>query len=388
MVKKLGALAVVLALGVLWLQREEARGTFTGVERHFTSWLAANAGVTTLLPPLTLVLYDQEASEMSGQSRMTTLDATLFVRAALRLGAVAAGIEGLEGNPVRMLEAAHEMPVFGGYDVNHPPSLGWTALTGESRISWLELRGLVDARDGFSRGFIAPPLPGAGPREIALMARSTERPVPSMLLLAWVAAQGRSVGDLTISKNRVALHDRVLPMDAEGRFCFWPAGVSAKITMNEMLVAAEKFERTGGESPLRGRVVVLVAATPDVVRLTREGGATTLPAELWAQAWEPLRTEQLFIAAGLWFSPLLWLSSWILAFCASRVSRQSALIVWTVAIMVYLLVALGAYAGSTLFLPLVPAFILFSAAVMAGQLLQRLHFYETHQSHTSTRNRS
>ncbi len=386
--KKLGALAVVLALGVLWLQREEARGTFAGVERHFTSWLVANAGVATPLPPLTLVLYDQEASEMSGQSRMTTLDATLFVRAASRLGAVAAGIEGLEGNPARMLEAAQGMPVFGGYAVNHPPSLGWTALTGESRISWLELRGLVGARDGFLRGFIAPPLPSTGPRETALMARSTERPVPSMLLLAWVAAQGRSAGDLTISKNRVSLHDRVLPMDAEGHFCFWPAERTEKMTMNEMLVASEKFERTGGESPLRGRVAVLVAATPDVVRLTRGGGATTLPAELWAQAWEPLRTGQLFIAAGLWFSLLLWLSSWILAFCASRVSRRSALIVWAVAIMVYLLAALGAYAGSALFLPLVPVLILFSAAVMAGQLLQRLHFYETNQSHTSARNRS
>jgi hypothetical protein len=105
--KRLPVFVLVIALTVFafWLQRESTRGTFDLVQRSFLSWLAANTSATKVLPPLTLVLYDDEASELAGTGRMAMLDGALFARAVLRLGALGAGVEGLTGDPTRMVEA-------------------------------------------------------------------------------------------------------------------------------------------------------------------------------------------------------------------------------------------------------------------------------------------
>jgi hypothetical protein len=113
------ALAVIAGLALLaaWMHREHARGTFDVIESGFVSWLAANTAdknQARYLPPLTLVLYDEEASELAGTTRLALLDGTLFARAASRLGALAAGVEGIGEDPSRMIEAAEGMPVFGG----------------------------------------------------------------------------------------------------------------------------------------------------------------------------------------------------------------------------------------------------------------------------------
>lgn len=371
MTKKIVVLVAFLAFLALWLQREEPRGTFAVIESHFVAWLTANVAPPPPIPPLTLVLYDEEASELSGQSRMTMLDAALFTRAASRLGAVAAGVEGLEGNPSRMMEAAGEMPVFGGYDAGRPPSLGWTAWSGTISSHWLELSGLIGAASkNFPRGFVTPSLPHAGPREIPLMAYHTGHPIPSMLALAWAASQRWQDQELIVKGNGVSGPTGLLPLGRDGRICFWPSSVVAKMTMNELLVAAEEFERAGGNSPLRGHVVVLSSATTDVLRVSRESGAPTLPSELWAQAWESLRAGQLFIPAGGWFFPALWLVACFLGLAVTRASRQTTLFVGLLAIMVYGLAALGVYAEFKVLLPIAPAVILFSAAITAGRLMR------------------
>ena len=73
------SVVAVLAILVLWLQREQARGTFDVVERAFVSWLAANTGGHQPLPPLTLVLYDDEASELAGGGSLTNKKAASTV---------------------------------------------------------------------------------------------------------------------------------------------------------------------------------------------------------------------------------------------------------------------------------------------------------------------
>ena len=135
------ALAVIAGLVLLaaWLHREHARGTFDVIESGFVSRLAANTtdkNQTRYLPPLTLVLYDEEASELAGTTRLALLDGTLFARAASRLGALAAGVEGIGEDPSRMIEAAEGMPVFGGYDWQSPPGQGWTPVAGAPAAGW------------------------------------------------------------------------------------------------------------------------------------------------------------------------------------------------------------------------------------------------------------
>ena len=58
--KRLPVLLLFVGLAILafWLQRESTRGTFDLVQRGFLSWLAANTSPAKVLPPLTLVLYD------------------------------------------------------------------------------------------------------------------------------------------------------------------------------------------------------------------------------------------------------------------------------------------------------------------------------------------
>lgn len=363
-------LAVVLALLVLWLQREFGRGSFDAVERPFVAWLAANASSPARIPPLTLVLYDDETSELSGKSHMSVLDAALFTRAALRLGAAAAGVEGLRGNPVRMMEAAGGMPVFGGYAPDAPPQEGWTPLPGRAVARWPEMGGLTGNSDAFSRGFIAVPADKAGPRKLQMVARNTGHPIPSFLALGWAAAQGWRAGDLKAMDDRVSGPSEEIPVGSDGEVFFLPSSAVQKMTLNELLVIAEEFERSGGKSPVHGRILALTPATADVMRFSREGAAPVISPELWAQAWEPLRSGRLFVVAGGWFAPTLWLAACALALGVARASRRTALLAWMIAIMVFLLAALGAYAGSRLFFPLAPAWIALSAAAVLGRIFR------------------
>ena len=190
--KRGGVLALAAGLGLLalWLQRESAAGTFEVVERGLVAWLAANAGGPPPLPPMTLVLYDEESSELSGAGRMEVLDGALFARAAARLGAVAVGVEGLPGDPRRMLEAAGAVPVFGGYDWQEPPGAGWTPLRGGPQATWPEVPGLAGRGGRFTRGFLAPPRSAGRAGEVVVLGRNGDRTVASFLALAWAAAGG------------------------------------------------------------------------------------------------------------------------------------------------------------------------------------------------------
>jgi len=148
----------VLVLVCLLLHREFARGTFNRIESAFVGWLAANVNTASALPPLAVVLYDEEASAVAGAERMGALDVALFARAAARVGALAAGVDNLPGDPLRMLEAAEGMPMFGGYALENAPAMGWTPWAGEPGAHWQELPGLVGpASTRFPRGFFAAP---------------------------------------------------------------------------------------------------------------------------------------------------------------------------------------------------------------------------------------
>lgn len=366
------AMGAFLAAIVLWLQREEARGTFDAIERTFVAWLSANAGERAALPPLALVLYDDEASELAGAERMGMLDAALFTRAASLLGASAAAVEGLEGDPRRMLEAADGLPVIGGYAPDGAPALGWTPLRGGGGERWTAVGGLVGSPGVFARGFLAAPLGSAGPRELPVMGRNADRPVPSLLVLAWGAAQGWRSRDLTAAEGGVFGPRGSIRVGARGEARFFPSGPARKMTMSDLLVAAEKCERAGGaNSPVRGHLLVLVRATADVARIAREGGAPVTPSELWAQSWDALRRGRLFVPAGWWFAPGLWAVSAALALAAARRSSWQALTAWAMAVLAYLLAALGAYAGARVFLPLAPAVAVFALAAVAGRVAWR-----------------
>lgn len=361
------AMCAFLAATVLWLQREEARGTFDAAERAFVAWLSANAGERAALPPLTLVLYDDEAFDLAGARPMGMLDAALFTRAASLLGASAAVVEGLEGDPRRMLESSDGMPVIGGYAPDSPPALGWTPLRGSGGERWTPVGGLIGSPGVFARGFLAAPLGSAGPRELSVMGRNADRPVPSLLVLAWGAAQGLRSRDLTAAEGAVFGPRGSIRVGPRGEAQFFPSGPARKITMSELLVAAEKCERAGGaNSPVRGHLLVLVRATADVARIAREGGEAVTPTELWGQSWDALRGGRLFVPAGWWFTPALWAVCVALALVAARWSSWQVLAAWAMAVLAYLLAALGAYAGARIFFPVAPAVAAFAVAAFAG----------------------
>lgn len=360
--------ALVLVLLSLWLQREFARGTFDPVERRFAGWLGANTGAAAALPPLVIVLYDEESSELAGTGRMAVLDGALFVRAAAKLGAVAAGVEGLTGNPSRMLEAAGRMTVFGGFGSDAPPDIGWTPCAGSPDGRWTELRGLIGpATARFARGFFAPPSGVTGPRSVHFVARSTGRPVPSFLAMAWAAGQGLRPSELEARPGRLESRGRFVALASDGSSSFFAEGAARVMTMNELLVAAEKFEREEGESAVRGSVLVLSRATPDVARVS-SGGAELTPAELWAQPWQALRQGRLFILPGWWYPLLVACAALALCIGPALQGWGTAFMAGAAALLVYLLTALGAFASFGLLLPFVPSL----ATLLSGLCLGRL----------------
>jgi hypothetical protein len=357
----------VLTILVLWFQREHQRGTFDVIERPFLSWLAANASSVETLPPLTLVLYDEEASNTAGTPRMAMLDGALFARAASKLGAVMAGVEGLTGDPTRIIQAAEGMPVFAGYLADQPPGLGWTALGGEPAQSWFEVAGLTGRGGRFNRGFITSPEQLSSAQAIQLVARCGDRPVPSLLLVAWTTAHGWRMSELSIGRFSVAGPDDHIALDTAGRAMFMPVGEPSVISMNELLVAAERFEREGGTSPLRDRILVLARATPDVTRVTIEGARAVTPMELWASAWESVRTNRLFVPVGSWYNGTLVALGALLAFSPARRSNRLALGALFFALAVYLLFALAAYSGNRVMLPAAPTLLICVAGCLLGR---------------------
>jgi hypothetical protein len=361
-------LAIVLGALTLWLQRESARGTFDAVERVFLSWLAANVGSRTALPPLTLVLFDDEARELAGARGLEMLDGALFARAAWRLGAVGAGVEGLSGDPRRMIDAAGGLPVFGGYDWSDPPNTGWTPLRGQPGEGWSEVPGLIGRPGRWARGFLAVPGGMGGSREIVLAGQNTDRPVVSFLVLGWIVAQQWRWSEVAVAPDGFRGPDGWLPVNAAGRSRFFPVE-PAVLTMNELLVASEKFEREGGESPLQGHLLALVRATADIPRVMVEAGADpVLPAQRWASAWHAVRTGQLFLAPGWWYSPLVFAAGLLLAFGPARRSTRAALMAAVFTLLVFALLALGAHGTSRVLLPLGPAMLAWVAALVLGRV--------------------
>lgn len=362
---------VLTSLGV-WLQREAARGTFDAVERGYVSWLAANTAPARTLPPLTLVLYDDEASELAGSGRMAMLDGALFARAASRLGAVGAGIEGLAGDPTRMVEAAGGMPVFGGYDSQAAPGNGWTPLRGEAGEDWSEIPGLAGRPARFARGFLAPPEGNEGARTILVAGRNGDRAVPSFLALAWAVAQGWRWSELSADASGLRGPDGRMILDGRGAVTFLPGGEPRVMNMNELLVAAEKFEREGGVSPLRGHVLVMARATSEVTRLAGAGMQPLTPAEQWASAWEAVRSHQWFRAPGWWYPVVVAVVAAVLAQLTMHRPLGGALWRGFFALLLFALAALGIFATTRIVLPLAPTLLMLAAGLMVGRVVRRL----------------
>jgi hypothetical protein len=369
------ALIAVLAVLVLWLQREQARGSFDVVERAFIAWLAANSGGSSTLPPLTLVLYDEEASELAGTKRLALLDGALFARAAARLGAIAAGVEGIQGDPRRMTEAAGAMPVFGGYDWRNPPGQGWTPLAGEPVATWEEVPGLAGRRARFARGFVAPPEGTTGARSVLLAGRNGDRAVPSFLVLAWAVANGCRWSEVSVEGGVITAGSARLTLDAGGAAQFLPDEASAVVSMNELLVAAENFERAGGESPFRDHVMVLVPATADVARVAVDGADAVTPSERWASAWEALRTNRLFLRPGWWYPFFLVAGGMVLVLGPARRSNGAAIMAGCFAVLVFALAALGIFGSVRVLLPAAPALSTIIVALVLGRAGHRAGWF-------------
>lgn len=362
-------LLAVLSAFAFWVQGEVLRGTFDSVERAFVSWLAANVRKDIDLPALTLVLYDDESSELAGSHKMAVLDGALFARAASHVGAVAVGIEGLPDNPRRMIDAAGKTPIFGGYAWHDPPVAGWTPLTGPVGIGWREIPGLAGpATARFTRGFVSVPVGSSGPRSILLIGRNGDHAVPSFLALAWAAAQRKRLVEIAVEPGALRSPRQRLPFDSRGEARFFPDSSPLIMTMNDLLVASEKFEREGGSPPLRGRLVVLVPATSDTPRLrAQEGEAAVTPAELWAQSWEAIRGGCLFALPGPWYAAVLGLVSFVLAIGPARRSTFAAVAIGLFSMMIYLLVALGFFASRGILLPFAPSVLSLAAGLALGR---------------------
>lgn len=352
----------------MWFQFEAGRGSFDPIERPFLSWLAANTAGGKKLPPLTLVLYDEEASALAGTPKMAMLDGALFARAASKLGAVAAGVEGLSGDPARMIQAAEGMPVFGGYMADQPPGSGWSPLRGNPATTWPELDGLPGLSGRFVRGFITAPSSRSSMRTVQMLARCGDRPVPSLLLVAWAVTHGWRISEMSVGPDVVAGPGDRIKVDDTGRAMFMPEGEMSVMTMNELLVAAERFEREGGASALRDRLLVLARATPDVTRIKGDGDGPMTPMELWASAWEAVRNNRIFLPAGTWYTVVLVAGGSLLAFSPARQSNRRAMGLFFFAVAVYLLAALAIYSESRVLLPAGPTILTLATGCLLGRL--------------------
>lgn len=141
--------------------------------------------------------------------------------------------------------------------------------------------------------------------------------------------------------------------------------------MNALLVAAEKHEREGGESPLRGQILVLCRATADITRIKDAGEKAFTPAELWAQAWPALQRGAVFVLPGVWYPLVLAAVACGLGFGFGSRGRTTILMTGAAALFTYLLAALGAFSTFGLLLPLTPSVATLWGGLLLGRFFAR-----------------
>jgi hypothetical protein len=291
------------------------------------------------------------------------------------LGAVAAGVEGIQENPSRMLEAAEGMPVFGGYDWRKPPGQGWAPLLGEPAATWEEVPGLVGRGGRFARGFVVPPEGTSGVQTIRLAGRNGDRAVPSFLTLAWAVAHGCRWSEVAVDDDAIRAGAAMLKLDAEGAAQFLPEGTPTVMSMNELLVEAEKFERDGGASPFQDHVLVLAPATADVARVAVEGAGAVTPAERWALAWEAVRTNRLFLSPAWWYPLAVVGAGLVLVLGPARRSNGAAILAGVFAVLLFALLALGVFGSGRVLLPAAPTLLTLAMALALGRVGHRAGWF-------------
>lgn len=163
-----------------------------------------------------------------------------------------------------------------------------------------------------------------------------------------------------------------VPVDTGGQAHFFPVDPAMVMGMNHLLVAAEKYEREGGASPLRGHIFVLARSTPEVTRVKGPSDSVAAtPAELWAQSWHALRQGRMFVLPAWWYQMLVVLAALGLCGVAGRRGWLGLLATTAVAVLAYLLVALGAYGSSGLLLPFVPSVGTLCSGLLLGRFISR-----------------
>jgi hypothetical protein len=159
-----------------------------------------------------------------------------------------------------------------------------------------------------------------------LAGRNGDRAVPSFLALAWAVANGSRWSEVSVEGAVITAGSARLTLDAGGAALFLPEGAPAVVSMNELLVASEKFEREGGESPFRDHVMVLAPATADIARVAVDGAGAITPADRWASAWEAVRTNRLFLRPGWWYPFVVLAAGTVLVLGPARRSNGAAVL--------------------------------------------------------------
>jgi hypothetical protein len=162
-----------------------------------------------------------------------------------------------------------------------------------------------------------------------------------------------------------------LPLDAVGAASFWPDPITSVLSLNGFLVEAERFEREGGISLVRGHVVMLARATPDVARVAVPGRMPLTPTESWASAWESAKENRLFLLPGSGFYLVLTIVALLLTKFFYDGGLRRLLVAGVFFLLLYVLVAMGVYSGYRLLLPLAPALVQLVAAMLIPRVLRR-----------------
>jgi hypothetical protein len=191
--------------------------------------------------------------------------------------------------------------------------------------------------------------------------------VPSFLALAWTVANGARWSDLQAQSDVLIAGGSRMLLGQDGTAHFLPDSEPRTMTMNELLVASEKFEREGGVSPFRDHIMVLARATADVARVAVGEMRAATPAERLASAWESLRTNRLFRPPAWWYPVAVVLAAVFLVFGPARRSNGAALTAALFSVLLFALVALGVFGSSRVLLPAAPTLLTLGTALVLGR---------------------
>ena len=369
---------LVLLAGLV-LMRESRVAPLNSVEAAFGSWLNVNARREPIPAPLTVVEISDEDLRATPWP-WSPLDYSLFLNAALPFHPPVLAIEPVltwKKPDAQQISVLHNQvlrapKVLLGAELGLPEDLSVIPpmrevpvlrhVTGDiasiPEFTLLAREPADEIRLAGTLGFEN--LGEVNPvRRVPLVFRYRGQVAPSFVLQAAMLWFGVTPDEVTVLPGQAIQLGKIarIPVDARGTMLVDFGIPATRFSMADLLLSAEQIQaKQKAVAPVTelSHRLTLLARTDRASRVLRfANGRTGSPGDLFASAVATIQNREFIRFMPVWGEALFIAEALLLAWFCTRMRKRTAALACVVVFCVYMLVALGIFAGTLIALPLI-----------------------------------